>query len=124
MPFITASRIHDGHTWLPEGTVIEVADDGSVVALHDHTMQDKATHYDGILSPGLVNAHCHLELSHMKGVVPQHTGLIPFLKTIPLHRNDRTEEQKKTARHEAYLELLRNGVVAVGDIANTTDTLD
>jgi cytosine/adenosine deaminase-related metal-dependent hydrolase len=60
----------------------------------------------------------------MKGVIPEGTGLIPFLQQVTFHRNDFTDEQKKIARHDAYKELVRNGVVAVGDIANGTDTLD
>src|SRR5690606_12058696 len=31
--------------------------------------------FKGSLIPGFVNAHCHLELSHMLGVIPQKTGL-------------------------------------------------
>ncbi len=123
MRFITAQKIHNGHRWLPEGTTIEVADDGTVIAIHDKPNEETVV-YDGVLAPGFVNAHCHLELSHMKGLVPEHTGLIPFLKTIPRHRNDFTDEQKKAARQSAHNELVQNGVVAVGDIANTTDTLD
>src|SRR5690606_20915281 len=71
-----------------------------------------------------VNVHCHLELSHMKGVIPEHTGLIPFLQGVMANRFKFTDEQKKAARHEAYNELLNNGVVATGDIVNTTDTLE
>lgn len=123
MSFLTANKIHNGHGWLPEGSVIEVADDGTIVSIQNGIIAD-AIFYDGVLTPGFVNVHCHLELSHMKGVVNEHTGLIPFLKNIPQHRNDFTDEQKKTARHNGYNELLRNGVVAVGDIANTTDMVD
>ena len=123
MPFLTAKRIHDGKGWLPENSAIEVAADGTVIAVLAYVPAD-AVHYDGILTPGFINVHCHLELSHMKGVVPEHTGLIPFLQNIPKHRNDFTDEEKSTARHEGYNELVKNGVVAVGDIANTTDTLD
>ena len=123
MPFITADYIHDGHHFLPTGTTVEISDSGTIIAIHD-APQNGAIHYEGIIAPGFINAHCHLELSHMKGVIPEHTGLIPFLQTIPRHRNDFTDEQKHTARHAALGELLQNGVVAVGDIANTTDTLD
>ena len=123
MQLITAKKIHDGRGWLPEGAVIEVSDNGTIISIHQGTMQG-AVFYDGVLAPGFVNAHCHLELSHMKGVGAEHTGLIPFLKNIPLYRNDFTDEQKKTARYEGYKELVRNGVVAVGDICNTTEPLD
>ena len=123
MGFITADRIHDGHKWLPEGTVIEVGVDGEILALLNGTVDD-AIYYEGVICPGFVNVHCHLELSHLKGLVPEHTSLIPFLRSIPQHRNDFTVEQKLEARHQALNELVANGVVAVGDIANTTDTLD
>ena len=38
--------------------------------------------YNGILSPGFVNCHCHLELSHLKGIVPEGVGLVNFLSTV------------------------------------------
>lgn len=120
---ITASRIHNGHQWLPEGTTINIDDNGTIQAVLTQPTAD-AVFYEGILCPGFINVHCHLELSHMKGIIPEHTGLIPFLKNVTFHRNDHTAEQKEQARRNAYQELLENGVVAVGDIANTPDTLD
>lgn len=122
--FITAARIHNGLQWLPQGTVIEVADDGTIIDLHRSGSVIADVVYEGVLCPGFVNVHCHLELSHMKGAIPEHTGLIPFLQTIPRHRNDYTEEQKKDARLQALQEMVANGIVAVGDIANVADTLD
>jgi aminodeoxyfutalosine deaminase len=123
MQFITADRIHNGNKWLPKGTTIEVAEDGRIVAFHSKPVEG-ARFYNGILTPGFINVHCHLELSHMKGVAKEGTGLIPFLKNIPQYRNNFSEEEKKEARHKAFEEMLANGIVAVGDIANTTDTLD
>ncbi|MES2702408.1 MAG: amidohydrolase family protein [Bacteroidota bacterium] len=123
MPVLTAKKIHNGHGWLPDNSVIEVADDGIILSVQQGP-NDKAVFYEGILAPGFVNVHCHMELSHMQGLIPEHTGLIPFLKTIPQHRNDFTEEQKAAARAAAYEQMVANGIVAVGDIANTTDTLD
>lgn len=121
--FITASRIHNGTGWLAAGATLDMADDGTIKAILASPTAD-TVHYEGILCPGFVNVHCHLELSHIKGIIPERTGLIPFLKNVTFHRNDHTGEEKEEARHKAYYELLANGVVAVGDIANTTDTLD
>ena len=120
---ITATQLHDGHRFLPFGSAIEVGDEGEIIALHP-VAPGEATHYDGIVCPGFVNAHCHLELSHMEGVLPQGTGLIDFLKEVPQQRFLFNEEQRKAARLEAFDRMLQAGIVAVGDIANTTDSLD
>jgi cytosine/adenosine deaminase-related metal-dependent hydrolase len=77
---------------------------------------------EGILSPGLVNAHCHLELSHMKGMIPAHTGLQEFVKLIVALRQVAPEAIQE-AIVSAEAEMMANGIVAVGDISNTLDTL-
>jgi cytosine/adenosine deaminase-related metal-dependent hydrolase len=121
--FLTATRIHDGYQFLPEGSALEITPDGRMVAIHI-APQENTEQLEGILCPGFVNAHCHLELSHMRDVIPRGTGLIPFLQAVVRQRTGFMDEQKEAARHEAYNELLQNGVVAMGDVANTTDTLD
>lgn len=77
---------------------------------------------EGILSPGFVNAHCHLELSHMKGMIPRHTGLQEFVKQIVALRQV-APEAIQAAIVAAEAEMMANGIVAVGDISNTLDTL-
>ncbi len=120
--YITANQIHNGNEFLPAGSTIAVASDGTVEAILP-APPPGTVFYEGVLAPGFVNVHCHLELSHTRGMIPEHTGLINFLKNISLRRNEFTTEQKDAARLKGYEELVANGVVAVGDIANTTDTL-
>ena len=83
---------------------------------------DDIQQMDGILSPGFVNAHCHLELSHMKGMIPAHTGLQEFVKQIVALRQV-DPEAIQAAIVNAEAEMMANGIVAVGDISNTLDTL-
>jgi cytosine/adenosine deaminase-related metal-dependent hydrolase len=79
---------------------------------------DDVQELEGMILPGLINAHCHTELSHLKNCIPQHTGLTNFILQIVQHRNA-NEEQITTAIQLAEEEMLENGIVAVGDICNT-----
>jgi cytosine/adenosine deaminase-related metal-dependent hydrolase len=82
---------------------------------------DIQTH-TGILSPGFVNCHCHLELSHMKGMIPEKTGLVDFVSQIIRSRH-LPEESILAAIDVAETEMLDKGIVAVGDICNNTLTI-
>jgi len=75
----------------------------------------------GILVPGFVNAHCHLELSHMLGKVDTGTGLIPFITGVVTQRNA-TAEMIDEAIQKAYADMLEGGIVGLGDISNVTNS--
>jgi cytosine/adenosine deaminase-related metal-dependent hydrolase len=75
------------------------------------------THYAGALLPGFINTHCHLELSHLLGQIPQHTGLLEFVSRIMKNRGAEPTEVLK-AMADADEEMYQNGIVAVGDISN------
>jgi cytosine/adenosine deaminase-related metal-dependent hydrolase len=76
----------------------------------------------GILAPGFINAHCHLELSHMKGAIEPHTGMIDFLLGVMGGRS-LPEGTILQAIADAETAMFQNGIVAVGDICNTVHTL-
>ena len=78
--------------------------------------------FEGILCPGFVNAHCHLELSHLKGIIPPNSGMVPFLMQVMGNRFMEAEKIRR-AIINGEQEMLQNGIVAVGDICNTADTL-
>jgi len=75
----------------------------------------------GVIVPGFINTHCHLELSHMKGLVDTGTGLIPFITSVVKQRNAPPDVIEQ-AIWDAEDEMIRNGIVAVGDISNTIDS--
>lgn len=83
---------------------------------------DDVQYHPGILSPGFINCHCHLELSHMKGLIPEKTGLVDFVITVMQQRNF-AQQTINDAIQAAEAAMLQNGIVAVGDICNTAHTL-
>jgi cytosine/adenosine deaminase-related metal-dependent hydrolase len=119
---ITADKIFDGYKLL-ENQVLIVTEEGVVEGLVP--MEDAGENmerYKGLLTPGFVNCHCHLELSHMKGRIPERTGLVDFVFKVVTERHHPEEEILK-AIADAEEEMQRNGIVAVGDICNNSLTI-
>jgi cytosine/adenosine deaminase-related metal-dependent hydrolase len=119
----TANNIFTGHTLLPQGNVLITDENGAFVdiVLQKDAGDDIET-YKGILTPGFVNAHCHLELSHLKGLIPEKTGLVEFVFKIITERHF-AEAEILAAIATAENEMLQNGIVAVGDICNNALTI-
>lgn len=119
---LTANSIFDGHRNL-SGHALIISEDGTV---EDLVQTDAAgsgvEHLDGMLCPGFINAHCHLELSHMKGRIPERTGLVDFVYRVITERHDE-KEVVVDAIAKAEKEMFDNGIIAVGDICNNPVTL-
>jgi len=77
----------------------------------------------GIICPGFINTHCHLELSHMLGKVPTKTGLVDFIKEISKHRGTTDSGLITAAAEKSDNDMYENGIVAVGDISNNNSTI-
>ena len=72
----------------------------------------------GVLMPGLVNAHCHLELSHLAGRLEDERGFVPWVEAVVGARGEATPEAVEAATAEAIRALVASGTVAVGDVSN------
>lgn len=102
--------------------IIGLTDDGTITAVLRPEEASKqqlevSEHYQGALVPGLINTHCHLELSHMKNQLEEKTGLTNFIKGILAFR-EQPESTILAAMQAADQEMYENGIVAVGDISN------
>lgn len=96
---------------------------GKIEDIVDHNdAGDDIQKLEGLLSPGFINCHCHLELSHMKGLIPEETGLVDFVFKVVNERHF-PDEEILDAISKAEDEMLANGIVGVGDICNNTLTL-
>ena len=123
MRYITADYIFPiSSPPIKKGTVV-IDDDGMIIEVVQSEVQNpKSEIYTGIICPGFINAHCHLELSHMKGIITEGTGLTGFIGEFLQKRNQIREENIREKIIEAENEMIANGIVAVGDISNNDST--
>jgi cytosine/adenosine deaminase-related metal-dependent hydrolase len=123
MPVFTSDFIFDGTQFLPPGSSILINELGVLKAVYSHVPSETCV-LPGLIMPGMINVHCHLELSYLKDRIPSGQGLISFLNHInALYREIRNEHQILSAIEQAEAEMIQAGIVAVGDICNTPDTL-
>jgi cytosine/adenosine deaminase-related metal-dependent hydrolase len=79
---------------------------------------------DAVLTPGLVNAHCHLELSHLAGRLPRASGFVPWVEALVAERGREEPAQVREHARQAIAAAEAAGTVAVGDVSNTLAHLD
>lgn len=104
---------------VPRGFV-EVDEDGTI--LRTGACDPGETVDEGILCPGFVNAHCHVELSYMKGLFRKGTGMAGFIDQINALRDTSSLEDKVAALKEAMDSMWAQGVQAMADISNCDDS--
>lgn len=118
-----ADQLFNGYHLLDSQSVLIMTDEGKtedIVSVAE--AGDNIETHSGILSPGFINCHCHLELSHMKGMIAEKTGLVHFVSQVIRIRH-LPEEQVLAAIEKAEDEMLENGIVAIGDICNNILTI-
>lgn len=101
--------------------VITIDDDGAIVNVESNHQGD-AEHHAGIICPGFINTHCHLELSHMRSQVSENAGMMGFIKELISKRKNFSDQETLLAIEIAEKEMIKNGIVAVGDISNRNIT--
>lgn len=127
MKIIKAQKIFDGERFIKENTLVienNTIKDIFYVSDEQEKHIENIELYEGIICPGFINAHCHLELSYLKNQFTPHTGMVSFLKQMMQKRNlfdkdfiiEKVNEWDKT--------MQSNGIAVVGDIVNSVDTLE
>jgi cytosine/adenosine deaminase-related metal-dependent hydrolase len=117
MPRTVTGLVFDGAAILPNHAV-DLSDDDVIIAIRRREDTDPEP-LRGVIVPGLVNAHLHLELSHV-GLIPGGEGLIRWVGRF-LAARTRAEDDPQAAMRKAADAMLAAGTALVSDISNTRD---
>jgi len=107
--------------------IVVLDDNNTIVKLIDTQGKMQETEgvefYNGVVVPGFVNAHCHLELSYLKNEIGGQKNLVDFITQIRQKRKKflyKTDMKMLAAADRA---MFAEGITAVGDISNDDASL-
>jgi cytosine/adenosine deaminase-related metal-dependent hydrolase len=121
---MTLREITSDLVYLPEGlvsgkSILVETGSGQIRRVQDASKE--AEYFPGLICPGFINSHCHLELSHLKGKIPPQTGMAGFISRLQAIREDSSPSPFVSAQSEAE-RAFASGTQAIADISNSLIT--
>lgn len=121
--YLSADYVFPIHLAPIKNGVVAINNENEIIdiySVNDHRLKgQEIREYKGIITPGFINSHCHLELSHLHKKISPKTGLVPFLQQV-INQAKVESSEITTAMKNADAQMLKNGIVAVADIVNTS----
>lgn len=117
---VTSPPIRDGYVAVRDGVVTGV---GPIAERPSDPGIVEVDLGSSLLLPGFVNAHTHLELSHLRGAVPGDRGFVPWIEDQLRVRAERSPEEVPPGISSAIAALEAGGTVAVADVSNSLAAL-
>ncbi len=71
---------------------------------------------DSVLLPGLVNAHCHLDYTHLAGLIPPPRSFCDWLRCIVSEKSQWQASDYESSWKAGAAMLVRQGTTTVGDV--------
>jgi len=99
------------------GAILELGPRASLKAAHGALPESRG---EGVVLPGLVNAHAHLELSALAGRVPGGGGVIAWTRTLAGELRAGSPAETRAAAETAATSARAFGTAALGDVGNGT----
>ena len=102
---------------------IELDEQGTILKIGELTSEMSSTeYYNGILCPGFINSHCHIELSSLQGKFEKGTGMSGFINQINALRESAPKEVRIECIAQQFEKLYNEGVSAMADISNCDES--
>lgn len=112
--------LSNGFVRVNDNRITDVGTRDSMIASADETVVDLGA---SILSPGLINAHCHLDYTHFKGSILPASSFTEWIKTINGLKRHFKPQDYLDAIVDGYRLLLDSGTTSVLNIEAFPDLL-
>ncbi|WP_427868562.1 amidohydrolase family protein [Leucobacter luti] len=121
---VTSPRIKDGAVAVRDGRILHVGDRRWVVeALAERGADYREERWDGVLAPGLVNAHTHLQYTHMSEVAERsYRGFDDWGDAFDIVYEGGARDWAAAAADGAAMSLAA-GVTAAADVVTDREAL-
>lgn len=117
---VTAPPLENGAVRIRNGLIAEI---GSWGDLGPEQQEDVVDLGDSVLLPGLINSHCHLDYTGMRGQVVSNRGFSDWIKLIMTLKTSWTTSEFEASWKEGAEMLVRNGTTLVADIEAVPELL-
>jgi aminodeoxyfutalosine deaminase len=112
--------IEDGAVAIDGDRILAVGKSAEIRAAHPGEVRDLG---DRVLAPGLINAHCHLDLTRLRGEVEWRGSFIEWALQLVAAKKLHSEKDYLSAYAMGMDQLIRSGTTTVIDITSTPATL-
>ena len=116
---VTGPAVEDGGVVVADGRIVEVGGREEMLGRHPGIPERR---FPGILMPGLVNAHIHLELSHLRDIAEPlpHQPFTAWIAGLLARRapDSTSREDRLAAAGDLLRDQHDSGVVLVADTGN------
>lgn len=124
---ITANIIYPVSSPPIKDAYLVIDDGGKIIDIVNYDRGSKEIagleYYSGVLIPGFINTHCHLELSHLKGKIEEGRGLSDFIKQVQSSRIEPQAIVEKQMQNSLRY-LWSRGINGLGDVVNSPVGVD
>ncbi|MEJ7770421.1 MAG: amidohydrolase family protein, partial [Geodermatophilaceae bacterium] len=110
---ITAPPIPDGAIAVQDGHIVSV---GTRTELTDRYPGTGRTQWDGVLMPGLINAHTHLNYCHTAHLYDNGKPFPEWIQDMPPIIAATTPEQWRASAEQGIAAMLASGTTAAADV--------
>lgn len=117
---IAASAIQDAGIVIDRGRIAAIGPWRSLTRSHSGSRMDLG---EVLVLPGLVNAHCHLDYTHMAGLFAPPRHFTDWIKQITITKQTWSDEEFRTSWLAGADMLVRTGTTTVADIEAVPELL-